>query len=377
MLILKRFGLSAGYGKSVQKTAKRLETANTTRQDRTHGKPFINPACPRQWCLMSVRRGYFLRRLIQLIPTVLLVVLVNFILIHIAPGDPASIMAGMFADPEYIENLRQAWGFNRPLHEQLVVYLSKLLHGDLGYSLRHGEPVLSIILERLPATVLLTFSSFLLAAILGIILGVSASQRPYSSVDNIVSTISIFFYSVPVFSVGILLILLFSVHLNVFPSSGMSTVAFATEALHPLARIFDILWHLLLPMMTLALVQLALYSRLTRACVLEETGKDYILTAKAKGLERRVIFYRHALRNALIPIITLLGLRMGYLFTGAMLTETVFAWPGMGRLMYTSILTRDYPLLMGIFLITSLVVLLANFATDIVYSLVDPRVQYK
>ena len=130
-------------------------------------------------------------------------------------------------------------------------------------------------------------------------------------------------------------------------------------------------------MMTLALVQLALYSRLTRACVLEEIGKDYILTAKAKGLERRAIFYRHALRNALIPIVTILGLRMGYLFTGAMLTETVFAWPGMGRLMYTSILTRDYPLLMGIFLITSLVVLLANFATDIVYSLVDPRVQYK
>jgi len=325
---------------------------------------------------MSLRRGYLLRRLIQLVPTILLIVLINFFLIRIAPGDPASIMAGMFADPEYIENLREAWGFNKPLHEQLIVYLRKLLQGDLGYSLRYGEPVLSVIADRMPATLLLTFSSFLIAAIFGVILGVTASQRPQSSGDNLVAALSLTFYSVPVFSIGIVLILVFSVHLNIFPSYGMSTVGSAIEG-PSLTQAVDILWHLFLPMMTLALTQLALYSRITRACVLEEIGKDYILTAKAKGLERKRIFYRHALRNALIPVITILGLRMGYLFTGAMLTETVFAWPGMGRLMYTSILTRDYPLLMGIFLTTSLVVLLANFATDIIYSLADPRVQYK
>ena len=323
-----------------------------------------------------MQRGYILKRLVQLIPTIFFVILINFLLIHITPGDPASIMAGMYADPEYIEHLREAWGFNKPLHEQFVIYFNKLLHGDLGYSLRYGESVTSIILERLPATLTLTFSSFLLAVMIGVVLGVSAAQGYLSVLDKIVTIISITFYSTPVFFMGIALILTFSVYLNIFPSFGMSG-GFITEGGNFLTQMTDVLWHLFLPMMTLALAQLALYTRITRACILDEISKNYILLAKAKGLKRRTIYYKHALKNALIPIVTVLGLRIGYLFTGAILTETIFAWPGMGRLTYTAILTRDYPLLMGVFIVTSLIVVLANFITDIIYSIIDPRVRYR
>ncbi len=309
-----------------------------------------------------------------MIPAVFAVLVINFTVMHIAPGNPAMYLAGMEADLEYVKQLEEKWGLNKPIHVQFGIYLGKMLRGDLGYSYRYGQSVVSVIMEKIPATLLLTFSSFLLSIALGIILGVLSSRRPFSLTDNIITIFSLIFYSLPVFWTGMMLIMTLGLYLGIFPIEGIVSLK-ATPSFW--GHIFDILWHLVLPVVSLALVQLAIYYRLTRASMLEELRKDYIITARSKGLEERSVLFKHALKNGMIPIITIVGLRISFLFTGAVLTETVFSWPGLGRTMYRSIFARDYPLLMGIFLAISIVTLISNFFADVAYAIVDPRIRYE
>jgi peptide/nickel transport system permease protein len=316
-------------------------------------------------------RTYIAKRMLQIFPVLLGVVVINFVIIHMAPGNPAVIMAGGEAPPEYIKMLEEEWGLNKPLYEQFVTYLGNLLRGNLGYSYKYRAPVLDVILERLPATLLLTGTAFLIAVLAGVILGVSSSKKPFSFEDNTIMLGSLVFYSMPNFWTGLMAIMIFSLRLGLFPVQGMQF--FRAD----LNSTLDLIWHLVLPATTLGLVQLALYARLTRSSMLEELRKDYITTARSKGLDDRSILYRHALKNALIPTITIIGIRLSFMFTGAVVTETIFAWPGIGRLMYDSIYTRDYPLLMGIFIISSAVTVLANFLADIAYCVVDPRIRYE
>ena len=316
-------------------------------------------------------RTYIAKRMLQIFPVLLGVVVINFVIIHIAPGNPAVIMAGGEAPPEYIRMLEEEWGLNKPLHEQFVTYLTNLLRGNLGYSYKYRAPVLDVILERLPATLLLTGTAFLMAVLAGVVLGVSSSRKPFSFEDNMIMLGSLVFYSMPNFWTGLMAIIVFSLRLGLFPVQGIQF--FRVD----LNSTLDLIWHLILPATTLGLVQLALYARLTRSSMLEELRKDYITTARSKGLDDRSILYRHALKNALIPTITIIGIRLSFMFTGAVVTETIFAWPGIGRLMYDSIYTRDYPLLMGIFIISSAVTVLANFLADIAYCVVDPRIRYE
>lgn len=308
-----------------------------------------------------------------MIPALFTIILINFLIIHISPGNPALYMAGMEAPYEYIEAMEAKWGLNLPIHEQFQIYFMNLIRGDFGDSYRFGQSVLSVILEYLPATILLTFTSLFLSLFLGVILGVFSSRKPFSQSDNILSILSLIFYSLPVFWTGIMFILTFGLRLRWFPIQGMHTLKGSFTGF---AWTLDFLWHLVLPVATLSLVQLAIYYRLTRASMLEELRRDYIITARSKGLDDRGVLFGHALQNGLIPLITIVGMRMRFVFTGALLTETVFAWPGIGRLMYQGILARDYPLLMGIFLIASIITLISNFLVDVLYAVIDPRIRY-
>jgi len=318
---------------------------------------------------------YAARRLAHAIPLVLGVVVVNFTLIHLAPGDPILALIGEFqASPEYIQSVRQQFGLDRPLPQQLALYLWNLLRGDLGYSFVLKQPVLEIILDRVPATSLLMGVALLYATLCGALFGVLSSRRQYSRTDNFFTLISLVGYSMPVFWLGQILLLLLSLAYPVFPAQGMESLR---ESYTGLARVLDVLYHLVLPAFTLGLGYLAVDVRFTRASMLEVMSQEYIRTARAKGLSERVVFYKHALRNALIPLVTITGLNFGFLLAGAVLTETVYAWPGLGRLMYDSIYARDYPVLLGMFVVISLMVIVVNLITDIVYSILDPRIRIR
>lgn len=321
-------------------------------------------------------RRYVLRRIPQLIPLIFFAIVLNFTLMHLAPGSPIDylITQGEVVPQEYIDRVMREYGLDKPVHEQLLIYIANVLRGDFGISYRYRQPVLEVILESLPNTLLLMLSSILLAFVFGIILGVSSAKKPYSIIDNLASSVSILGYSIPTFWLGMMLIIVFSVNLRWLPFLGMYTLG---EELTGWAAFIDRLKHLILPVITLGTAYLAIYTRLTRASMLEELRKDYITTAWGKGLDDRRVYYRHAFRNAMLPVITVLGLNIGLMLTGATLTETVFSWPGLGRLVYDSVITRDYPILMGIFIIVSITVVLTNFIVDILYAVLDPRVRYK
>jgi len=320
-------------------------------------------------------KSYAARRLLKFIPFILIIILVNFMIIHLAPGDPVDVMIGEQAvSPGYREMLREKMGFDRPLYEQFIRYIKNILSGDLGYSLGYHQPVLTIILERVPLTLLLMGSSFVYAIILGVVLGVYTSKRPYHLTDNIISITSLIGYSVPNFWLGMMFLLLFSLNLRWFPAQGTRILDINLTGW---ASFLDLVRHMVLPALTLGTGYLARYTRFTRASMLEILRKDFIVTARGKGLAERTVLYRHALRNALIPVVTMVGLDFGFMFTGSVITETVFAWPGLGRLMYDSISLRDYPLLMGIFIMVSIMVMLATLATDILYAFLDPRIRYR
>lgn len=322
---------------------------------------------------MNHLKKYIAIRVGQAVPLVLAVICVNFAIMHIAPGDPVDfLVSGMeSASPEYVKILKTKYGFDKPLIEQLLIYLLNIVRGEFGYSFYYHDSVLSVIMSRLSATLLLTLAS-LLIELLGIYLGVLASKKPYSFTDNAVTVLTLVTFNMPYFWLGMILILFFGLYLGVFPIAGMSTIG-ATG----LDYYISVLWHLSLPAATLGLGRLALYTRYTRASMLEVLREDYITTAWAKGCSERMVYYKHALRNALIPIVTIVMLRMPMLFTGATLVETVFGWPGLGRLFYEAIFRRDFNLLMAEFIIVSILTISFNLLADICYAYLDPKVRYK
>lgn len=317
--------------------------------------------------------SYIIRRLAQALPLVGLLLVVNFVLIHAAPGDPIAYLAGQAGDPAYFAEMRARYGLDRPIAEQLGLYLANVARGELGYSFAYSQPVLQVVLGRLPATLLLMLTALALATGFGLWLGVLAARRAESALDHGITALTLVGYSIPAFFLGQLLIIVFAAGLGWFPVQGMTT---PRGGLSGPAYALDVLHHLALPALTLGLLQLTLLARLTRASLLETLGEEYVRTARAKGLGPRAVFYRHALRNALLPVVTVIGGHVGSLLTGAVLTEIVFAWPGLGRLLFDATLARDYPLLMAIFLLLSISVILANLATDLVYTAIDPRVRY-
>ncbi|HSR10878.1 MAG TPA: ABC transporter permease [Thermodesulfobacteriota bacterium] len=318
--------------------------------------------------------GYILQRVVQAVPVVIGVVILNFTLLHLAPGDPAMVFVGEAggATEEVLKEVRKDFGLDKPLAEQLFIYGKKVLSGDLGYSYFQGKPVLELILEKIPATVLLLITAIFLAVIFGVFSGVLVAQRPASIGSSFITLLSLFGFAMPVFWLGIMLILAFSVFVPVFPGHGMMTVGIS-GGLWDVAK--DIARHLVLPAFTLAIIYIAQYSRLTRASMLEVIGSDYVRTARAKGLSERFVIYKHALRNAILPVLTVFGIQIGHLLAGAVLVETVFTWPGMGRLMFEGILRRDYPLIMGILIFSSVLVIAANLLTDLFYGVLDPRIR--
>jgi peptide/nickel transport system permease protein len=317
---------------------------------------------------------YILKRILQSIPLILAVIVINFLIIHLAPGDPATMLAGEQATPQWIEQTRREFGLDKPLVEQLGIYLIKVVQFDLGYSYSSRASVLALISERIPATLLLMGVALIIATVMGVVLGVLSSKKPYSLFDNAVTSASLAGYSIPIFWLGQILMLLFVLWLPWFPAGGMTSVR---EGYVGLAYVVDVLHHLILPAFALSAWYLAIISRLTRSSMLEVLREDYIVLARSKGLDERTVLYKHALRNALLPIITFVGMTVGLMLGGAVLTETVFGWPGLGRLMYSSISSRDYPVLLGLLLFISATVILVNLATDIVYALNDPRITYK
>jgi peptide/nickel transport system permease protein len=319
-------------------------------------------------------RRYAVRRVVQILPVMLFIAVVNFLLIHLAPGDPASALAGEGAPQEFIEALRVDYGLDKPLLQQLGTYLATLLQGDLGYSFAYRRPVVEVIVERLPATMLLVFASQIPAIVVGTLLGAYSARHYPSKIDNAVTAVSLSLYAVPIFWSGLLLILVFAVWLRWLPASGMFSLAAPSEGF---GRLLDISRHMVLPTAALFLYSLPTYVRLTRASVIEIMREDFITTARAIGYSENVVFFRHALRNALLPAVTVAGLSLSFVFAGALLTETVFGWPGMGRLMYEGVLKRDYPVLMGVFLVTSALVLIVGILTDLLYAKLDPRVSYE
>ena len=315
-----------------------------------------------------------IKRIIYAILLLLAVLVLNFSLIHIAPGDPADVIAGEMggATEEMLAEIRAAYGLDKPFAEQLLIYLGRVARSDLGFSFYFNEPVTKLILLRLPATILLVISALFFAVLIGTFLGVLAAQKPAGWFSHFVTIFALLGFSVPVFWLGMMLLILLASWLPLFPVSGMYNVVLEGGRL---ARMFDILHHLVLPMVTLGVIYLAQYSRLGRASMLDVMGSDYIRTARAKGVSEHGVVYRHALKNAVLPIITMAGLQMSHLFSGAILVETVFNWPGLGRLAFESILRRDHPTILGILFFSTFIVIAANLLTDLSYRLIDPRIK--
>jgi peptide/nickel transport system permease protein len=313
------------------------------------------------------------KRLAWSVLLIMAVLVLNFFLIHLAPGDPAEVIAGEMggATQEILDDIRKGYGLDKPLYVQLGVYLSHTLRGDLGQSYYYNLPVLDLILDRLGPTLLLVMTSLLFALFVGTTLGVIASRKPNGPLSYLVTIVSIVGYATPIFWTGLMLVILFASIIPLFPISGMYDIRLEGGVLE---KALDIAHHLVLPAFTLGIVYLAQYSRLTRASMLEILGSDYIRTARAKGVSEVKVYGKHALRNAVLPIVTILGLQFGSVISGAVLTETVFSWPGLGTLAFESILARDYPTILGILFFSAVLVIVANFLTDIVYRLVDPRV---
>ena len=319
---------------------------------------------------------YVVRRLALAIPTILTIVVLNFALVHLAPGDAADVLAGEAgsATPEYMAQLRQTFGLDQPLHVQLAVYLERVVTLDLGYSFRHNMSVSELIVTRLGPTLLLMLTVLALSVGLGVVLGAVAARNLNRWRDNVISILAVLAYATPVFWAGLMLIVVFSVKLGWFPVSGMEEVAAFHEGW---ARVADIARHLVLPALTLTLFYLALYTRLMRASVLDQYSMDYVVTARAKGLTERQVARRHVLRNAMLPVLTMAGVQIGALLGGAVVVETVFAWPGLGFLAYESLFARDINLLLGIFFISGCLVVAVNLAVDLLYSLLDPRIELR
>lgn len=319
--------------------------------------------------------SFILRRIGYGLLLMLGVIVLNFFLIRLAPGDPAVVIAGEMggATEEMLESIREEYGLNKPVLTQLWIYISGVAQGDLGESFFFNQPVSKLIGQRVGPTILLVITAQLLSILIGVFLGVIAARKPGGPLSGLVSIFATIGYAVPVFWTGIMLIILFASVFPIFPVEGMQSVKLRNAPFF--VQVVDIAHHLVLPAFTLAIIYLAQYARLSRASMMDVLGSDYIRTARAKGASERSVLFKHALRNAALPILTVAGLQFGNLISGALLVETVFNWPGMGRLAFDSILRRDYPTVLGVLFFASAMVVVANIITDLSYRWADPRLR--
>ncbi len=317
---------------------------------------------------------YIGRRLLQAVPIVFGIVVLNFLLLRLAPGDAATVLAGEAggAPPEYIALLRQRFGLDQPLYVQLLLYVKNMLMLDLGYSFRNGMSVVELIFTRLGPTLLLMGTTLVVSVSSGVLLGLLAATAVNTWRDRAISVIAVIAYATPLFWIGLMLILLFSIRLDWLPTTGMEDVVAFNEGW---ARVVDIAHHLILPTVTLSLFYMALYTRMMRAAMLDQRGMDYVVTARAKGLSERAITYRHVVRNAVLPVVTMAGVQVGSLLGGSVVVESVFAWPGLGQLAFQSLFARDFNLLLGIFFLSACLVVVVNLVVDLVYLALDPRIK--
>jgi peptide/nickel transport system permease protein len=316
------------------------------------------------------------RRVVQAVPLMLGVVVINFILIHLAPGSFLELMTAedQVSDPATVELLRKTYGLEDPVWLQLVKYIWALLHLDFGFSYRQNMPVIDAIAINLTATLLLMISSITLALAVGVAAGVVASTKVRTFWDNLVSVAAMFFFAAPSFWLGIMMIVLFAVKLGWMPVGGMATIGGADNGLW---SVLDILHHLILPTLALGLFYAAIYARVMRSSMLEVSQLDFVRTARAKGLSRNQVTLHHVLRNALLPVVTILGVQMGTVLAGSVVIESVFSWPGVGSLLFDSVSSRNYPVVLGIMVLGSLVVITANIAVDLLYMWLDPRIEIR
>lgn len=320
-------------------------------------------------------KRYVCKRVLLALITVSVALVINFALIHLAPGDPTKVLAGSgHPSPEMEAALTVKYGLDKPLYVQFFSYVKNLLHGDLGNSYVYNQPITKLIAERFGPSSLLALTSALLAAILGTLLGLVTSTRQDSILDRVINGISYFFYSMPSFWLGMMAILIFSTTLRTLPTSGMISMRASYTGM---AYVLDVMKHMILPVGTLTVIQIPVYLRIFRTSVSQTMTEDFITTFRAVGMDEKKIFRRYVFKNSILPTITVFGINLAYTVMGSALIEVVFAWPGIGRMMLDAIGKRDYPLLMGIYLVLSISVALVTMITDLVYAAVDPRIRYK
>ena len=313
---------------------------------------------------------YLVRRCIIVFGLIVLVAVINFAIIHLAPGGPGHILASNpRITPAERAQILASLGLSKPIYVQFVTYIEGLFTGNWGVSYYYLEPAQEVIAQKVPATLLLMIPSLILTIVLGISLGILAARKPFSLFDRSLSGFSFFFFAMPAFWLGFIMLTIFALDLRLLPASGITSAVGG-------GSFMDILSHLILPMASLALVNLANFSMVMRVSLVEVLDQNYIMTARGKGLPERTIFFRHALRNALLPTVTMTGLYVAFLLTGAIVTETVFTWPGLGLLTYQSIITRDYPVVLSLFFIFAVSIIVVNLVTDVVYGFLDPRITY-
>ncbi len=332
-------------------------------------------------------RWYIIKRLLQIIPVVLGVTLIAFALIHLAPGDPVRTMLGQHATQQEIDEIRVKYGLDQPLYVQYFIWLGDVVQGDLGRSILTREYVTTEIAARFPNTIELAIAAMIFATVIGVLAGVISATKQYSIADYSMMGVALFGISMPVFWLGIMLMMIFGVFLGWLPIGGR------IDLLLPFTRItgfmvvdsiitgngaalISVLRHLILPSIALGTIPMAIIARTTRSSMLEVLRQDFIRTQRAKGLSERKVIFKHAIRNALVPVVTVIGLNFGLLLSGAILTETVFSWPGVGRLVVDAVYARDYPLVIGCILVFALVFVIVNLITDILYTYIDPRIHY-
>jgi peptide/nickel transport system permease protein len=314
--------------------------------------------------------SYLLKRSIIALLLIFLVATLNFVIIHLTPGGPATIfLLNPHISAAGRKLILKQFGLDRPIYVQYEIYIVGMFTGNWGTSYFYNEPALQVIAQRIPVTLLLMVPSLILTIIIGVLFGIVGARKPFSFLDRFLSSFAFFFYAMPAFWLGFVLLTFFVLFLHVLPAGGITSVAGG-------GSITDVLLHMLLPVTSLTLVNIANFSLLMRSSLMEVMDQNYITTARGKGLSERLIFFRHAMRNALLPTVTMTGLFVGFLLTGAILIEAVFTWPGLGLLTFDSIISRDYPIILGLFFIFSIMIIAANLITDVIYGFLDPRISF-
>jgi len=318
--------------------------------------------------------GFAIRKISGAVVTIFIIICFNFVLFRLVPGDPVRLM---FRDPrvslQRIQEMYERFGLTGSLWDQFVAYLNRLfLHGDLGISFARRAPVFEVIFDRVPQTLMLILTALIIAVVLGTMLGAIAGWKTGTKFDSIIVTVSLGFYSIPTFIMGIIILLIFSFYLGIFPLSGMYTIG---AGLTGWAYVKDVLWHMFLPCGAIVVWYIGEYVVVTRNAMQDVLDQDYIISARAKGIKESVILRRHALRNAILPVVTITGVNVAFAVAGVIEAETVFNWPGIGRLVYDSVMGRDYPILQGLFLIFAVAIVTANLVVDLIYGYIDPRIK--